>query len=107
MIVGSIILFAMSVMAFVMSIRSFMEKGFLFNNAYIHASEQERESMDKKPFYRQSGFVFLLIGIIFLLNGFNMLFDIKWVFYIIIAIVIITFVYAIVSSVVIGKNNRQ
>lgn len=107
MIVGSIILFAMSVIAFVMSIRSFMEKGFLFNNAYIHASEQERESMDKKPFYRQSGFVFLLIGIIFLLNGFNMLFDIKWVFYIIIAIVIITFVYAIVSSVVIGKNNRQ
>ena len=107
MIVGAIILFIISVLAFVMSIRSFMGKGFLFNNAYIYASEQERESMNKKPFYRQSGIVFLLIGMIFLLNGFNLLFETKWIFYVIIAIVIITFVYAIVSSVAIGKNNKQ
>ena len=107
MIVGAIILFIISVLAFVMSIRSFMGKGFLFNNAYIYASEQERKSMNKKPFYRQSGIVFLLIGIIFLLNGFNLLSEIKWIFYVIIAIVIITFVYAIVSSVTIDKNNKQ
>lgn len=107
MIIGAIILFIISVLAFVMSIRSFMGKGFLFNNAYIYASEQERESMNKKPFYRQSGIVFLLIGIIFLLNGFNLLSEIKWIFYVIIAIVIITFVYAIVSSVTIDKNNKQ
>ena len=107
MVVGAIILFAISVLAFVMSIRSFMGKGFLFNNAYIYASEQERESMDKRPFYRQSGIVFLLVGIIFLLNGFNILLETKWIFYVIIAIVIITFVYAIVSSVAIGKNNKQ
>ena len=107
MIVGAIILFAISVLAFVMSIRSFMGKGYLFNNAYIYASEQERESMDKRPFDRQSGIVFLLVGIIFLLNGFNILLETKWIFYVIIAIVIITFVYAIVSSVAIGKNNKQ
>ena len=107
MIVGAIILFIIAVLAFVMSIRSFMGKDFLFNNAYIYASEQERESMNKKPFYRQSGIVFLLIGIIFLLNCFNLLFETTWIFYVIIAIVIITFVYAIVSSVTIGKNNKQ
>ena len=107
MIIGAIILFIISVLAFVMSIRSFMGKGFLFNNAYIYASEQERESMNKKPFYRQSGIVFLLIGMIFLLNGFNLLSETKWIFCVIIAIVIITFIYAIVSSVAIGKNNKQ
>ena len=45
----------------------FNEKGFLFNNAYIYASKQEREVMDKKPHYRQSGIVFLMVGIIFAL----------------------------------------
>ena len=107
MIIGAIILFIISVLAFVMSIRSFMGKGFLFNHAYIYASEPERESMNKKPFYRQSGIVFLLIGIIFLLNCFNLLSETKWIFYVIIAIVIITFIYAIVSGVAIGKNNKQ
>ena len=34
MIVGAIILFLIALFSFVMSIRSFMEKGFLFNNAY-------------------------------------------------------------------------
>ena len=107
MIVGAIILFIISVLAFVMSIRSFMGKGYLFNNAYIYASGQERESMDKRPFYRQSGIVFLLVGIIFLLNGFYILLETKWIFYVIIAIVIITFVYAIVSSVAIGKKTNN
>ena len=83
-----------------------MEKGLLFNNAYIYASEQERESMNKKPHYRQSGIVFLLIGLIFLLNGFNLLFKTDWIFYVIIAIVIVIFIYAICSSIAIEKNNK-
>ena len=44
--------FAVSVFLFFMSVRSFMEKGVLFNNAYIYASKQEREKMNKKPHYR-------------------------------------------------------
>ena len=106
MIVGAIVLFVIAILAFVMSIRSFMEKGFLFNNAYIHASEQEREVMNKKPHYRQSGIVFLLVGLIFLLNGFNLIFKTDWIFYIIIAIVIVIFIYAICSSIAIEKNNK-
>ena len=64
-IVPAIILFAVSIFLFFMSVRSFMEKGFLFNNAYIYASKQEREKMNKKPHYRQSAIVFLLLGLIF------------------------------------------
>lgn len=106
MIVGAIVLFAIAILSFVISIRSFMEKGLLFNNAYIYASEQEREAMNKKPHYRQSGIVFLLTGLIFLLNGFNLLFKTDWIFYVIIAIVIITFIYAICSSIAIEKKNK-
>ena len=107
MIAVAIILFAISAFAFVMSGLSFMGKGFLFNNAYIYASKEEREKMDKKPYYRQSATVFLLIGLIFLLNGFSAIFESEWIFYAVIAVVIIAIVYAIVSSVLIEKNKKS
>ena len=101
------ILFAVSVFLFFMSARSFMEKGFLFNNAYIYASKQEREKMNKKPHYRQSAIVFLLLGLTFLLIALAVLLEANWICYVGIALVIITLIYAIVSSVIIEKNNKQ
>ena len=106
MIVGAIVLFVISVFAFIVSIRSFMEKGFLINNAFIYASKQERDAMDKRPHYRQSGVIFLLIGLIFLLNGLNLLFETEWIIYAVAAIMIFAVVYAIVSSVRIEKNHH-
>ncbi len=101
------ILVLLSAFAFFVSIRSFMEKGFLFNNAYIYASKQERETMNKKPHYRQSAIVFLLIALIFLLNGLSILLKTDWIFYIAIVVMIITLIYAIVSSITIEKNNKR
>ena len=101
------ILFAVSVFLFFMSVRSFMEKGFLFNNAYIYASEQEREKMNKKPYYRQSAIVFLLFGIVFLLLALAVLLEVYWIYFVGVAVVIITLIYAIVSSITIEKNNKQ
>jgi len=105
-IIAASILFAISFFAFVVSIRSFMEKGFLFNNAYIYASKQKREKMNKKPHYRHSAIVFLSIGSIFLLNALAVLIDANWILYVVTAIVIITVIYAIVSSIMIEKNNK-
>ena len=96
-IVLSCILFLIAIGAFVMSYRSFREKGFLFNNAYIYASKQERETMDKKPHYRQSAIVFLMIGVIFLLNGVSVLLTANWIFILVIAIAIVAIIYAIIS----------
>lgn len=101
------ILFAVSVFLFLMSVRSFMEKGFLFNNAYIYASKQEREKMNKKPHYRQSAIVFLLLGIVFLLLALAVLLEAYWISFVGVAVVIITLIYAIVSSIMIEKNNKQ
>ena len=101
------ILFAVSVFLFFMSVRSFMGKGFLFNNAYIYASKQEREKMNKKPYYRQSAIVFLLFGIVFLLLALAVLLEAYWIYFVGVAVVIITLIYAIVSSITIAKNNKQ
>ena len=106
MIAGAIILFSISALAFFMSLRALMEKGFLFNNAYIYASKEEREALNKKPYYRQSAVVFLLVGLIFLLLGLDLIFMTSWIFLLEIAVVIAAISYAIISSVNIEKNNK-
>lgn len=106
-IILSCILFLIAIGAFVMSYRSFREKGFLFNNAYIYASKQERETMDKKPHYRQSAIVFLMIGVIFLLNGVSVLLTANWIFILVIAIAIVAIIYAIISSIAIERRKTD
>ena len=99
------ILFTIFLSLLIASIRSFREKGFLFNNAYIHASQKERENMSHKwKYYRQSGIVLLMVSLIFLLDGIAVLLSLDWTLYIVAAIVIITFIYAIVSSIIIGRK---
>lgn len=98
-LIGAAVLFLISALAFLLSIRSFQEKGFLLNNAYLYASRQERETMDKKPHYRQSAVVFLLLGCIFLLNGLQVLLNAPWIFYAVLVLMIVTLGYAIVSGI--------
>ena len=98
-LIGAAVLFLISALAFLLSIRSFREKGFLLNNADLYASRQERETMDKKPHYRQSAIVFLLLGCIFLLNGLQVLLNAPWIFYAVLVLVIVTLGYAIVSGI--------
>ena len=98
-LIGAAVLFLISALAFLLSIRSFREKGFLLNNAYLYASRQERETMDKKPHYRQSAIVFLLLGCIFFVNGLQVLLNAPWIFYAVMVLVIVTLGYAIVSSI--------
>ena len=105
-IIVASILFAISIFLFFMSVRSFMKKGFLFNNAYIYASKEEREKINKKPYCHQSAIVFLLIAFIFLLNAIAVFFKVNWIFYIVVAVVIVTLIYAVVSSIIIEKNNK-
>ena len=100
------ILFLIAIFAFALSVRSFCGKGFLLNNAYLYAPKQEREMMDKKPYYRQSAVVFLLIGCIFALNGFSVLLRIDLISHIAIAVVFGVIIYAIVSSVLIEKRKK-
>lgn len=98
-IILSIIIALVAIACFIISIFQFMEKGFLFNNAYIYASKKQREEMDKKPYYRQSAIVFFLIGITFSINTIEVITDTGWLTYAVLAIIFITIVYAIVSTI--------
>ena len=105
-IVGVIILVIVAIVCFIFSYLQFKEKGFLFNNAYINASKWKRETMDKKPYYKQSGIVFSMIGIIFLIDVAEMIFEIGWLFYLVIVVAIIAIAYAIISSVAIERRKK-
>ena len=106
-IVPAVILFAIAAAAFILSFRCFREKGFLLNNAWIYASKKDREAMDKKPYYRQSALVFLQIGLIFLLNGLAILLAAFWLTYVAIGLMVLTGIYAIVSTAAIEKKKKQ
>jgi len=103
----AIILLIVSVLLFIVSIRSFLEKGYLFNNAYIYASKKERETMDKTRYYRQTAVIFSMMGIIFLLLGLAILLDIFWITYIAEAVVLVILVYAVASSIAIEREKQQ
>ena len=98
--------FLLAIGAFIISFFSFREKGFLFNNAYLYASKEERATMDKKPHYRQSAIVFLMIGIVFLLIAISVFCINRWIRYLAIAVAIIAIIYAIVSSVMIERHKK-
>ena len=108
MIIG-IIFLAFGIGAFVISYLQFKEKGYLFNNAYIWASKQERKQMDenkerKTPYYRQSGFAFIFIGFIFLTYASYIATDWMWMNVAFWALVLIAVSYAVVSSI---QNERH
>ena len=105
-IISGIVCSILAIGAFIVSFRSFKEKGFLFNNAYLYASKEERATMDKKPHYRQSAVVFLMIGIIFLLNAMSSIWTNSWFSYMAIVVALIAIIYAIVSSVMIERHKK-
>lgn len=105
--VGGIIAFVMAVIFAFMSVLHFMEKGYLFNNAYIWASKEEREKMYKKPYYRQSAIVYCVISINFFLTVLSIVFKNDYIMLLIIPLIIGAVIYAIVSSAIIERRKKK
>ncbi len=106
-IMYAIICLVLTVISLIISVFSFKEKGFLFNNAYIWASKSEREKMNKKPHYRQTAVVFSLIGVVFLCMAIECFLQTKWLWIIVGVIAIATLIYAVVSDVMIEKRRKE
>ena len=103
LIIVTAMIFILAFVCGVISFFSFKEKGFLFNNAYIYASKSERESMDKRPYYRQSAIVFLLLSVMFAILGILIVLQLEKVIPIVlIPVAVITVIYAIISYIKIG-----
>lgn len=95
----AIVSFIIAFIFLIVSIFQFCEKGFLFNNAYIWADKKEREKLNKKPHYRQSGIAFTLCAAIFLAMGLGYLFLMNWLWIIVGALLVVLLVFAILTSV--------
>lgn len=106
-IITAVIIGLAAMGCFVISYFQFKEKGFLFNNSYIFASNGERENVDKKPYYKQSGVIFVLMGIIFSVNVVDVLLETSWLFYVTLGIIAITAAYVIISSILIEKRKNK
>ena len=100
----AIVLFSFSFILLVWGVLSLFNKGFLFNNAYIYANKKEREHMNKKPYYIQTGIVFISLSIASCLEGFNALLRYDVFFVLFIIIIVVTLVFAIVSTIYIDKK---
>ena len=101
------ILAALATVCFVLSWRQFRKKGLLLNNAYLYASKQQREQMDKTPHYRQTAIVLALVGVIFTLNAADAVLRTRWILFAVLGLCLLTAAYAIVSSVRIEKQKKQ
>ena len=97
--IGAILCLAIAAAWLVLGVRSLQEKGRLWNNAYLYASQKERETMDKKPHYRQSGICFLLLAAVFLLMAADSVWHKDWVLSLEIGLAAVTLIYAISSSI--------
>ena len=104
MIVIAIIFGVVAISCYIFAVLQFCGKGFLLNNSYIYATPEEREKMDKKPYYRQSGVVFCFIGAVFAINTVEVILQTGWLYWVVFGVVASAVIYAIVSSVLIGRK---
>ena len=103
----AIMSFAIAGILILLSIRSFLERGSLLNNAYIYATEKERKTMDKKPYYRQSAIVFSLLGAVFIVIGVSVILQNYMIELLEIPLILCIIIYAVISSVKIRKRTKK
>ena len=103
----AILVFSIAIGMAIISIRHFKDQGFLFNNSYIYASKKERETMDKKPYYRQSAIVFLILCFVFIVIEASLVLRDNRINLLEIPLVMAAVIYAIVSSIQISKEERK
>ena len=106
-LITAIIIFGFSGLLMALGIRHFMEKGFLMNNAYLYASKEQRKTMNKKPYYRQSAIIFCILGAMFFVIGLSLVLQDDRIVLFEIPLIFGAIIYALVSSFQIGKQERE
>ena len=79
-------------------------RGPLLNNAWLWASEEERKTLDKRPYRRQSAAVFCLLGGVFAVIGLSVVLRNGTVLYLEIPFLAAAVVTAVVTS---ARINRR
>ncbi len=106
-LVVAISVFILAGVMLIIGIMHFMEWGFLVNNSYLYASKEERASMNKKPYYRQSAVVFCLLCVVLIIIGLSVVLQNSMITLFEIPFVLAVIIYAIVSSARISKQEND
>ncbi len=106
-IIVAIIVFILSGILLFLGIRQFMEKGFLLNNAWLYATKEQRKTMNKKPYYRQSAIVFCILSAVFIVVGLSLVLQNDRFLLFEIPLISGVIIYVIVSSIQINTQGRE
>ena len=101
-LVIAILMFVIAGILILLSIRSFLERG-----SYIYASKEERDSMNKKPYYRQTAIVFCLLSLVFIIIGLSVLLRNSKIELFQIPVIASVIAYAVVSTKRINKQAKK
>ena len=97
-------LIVMAVVSLIFSVLGFMGKDMILDDAYIKASKEEREKMDKKAYRLQGAIVFLFLFLITLCSILRAVLHIPLFTYAAYVLGVIVIVYAIISHYKIKKR---
>ncbi len=103
----AILVFLLAGLLFFLWLRHLLERGYLLNNAWISATEKERASLNKRPYYRQSGIVFCLLGLLFTVIGLSAILQEDRLLWLEAALAVGAVVYAVVSSIRIENRKEK
>ena len=78
----------------------------MLNNAYIYATKEERKTMNKKKYYRQSAVVFCLLSVAFVMIGLSVLLRNSSIGLLVKPLAVAAIIYAVVSSVLNNKRTK-
>ena len=98
-----VVLILLVVICAVLSLLGFLEIGIIIDDHYVFSPKEARRGMNKKPYYLQSGVVFLCLGLMFLMCLFRALTGIRGFQYAAYGIAFAAMVYAVVSHYSIKK----
>ena len=105
--IAAIIPFALAGALLILGVRHFREEGVLLNNAWLYASPEERKTLNKKPYYRQSAVVFCILSAAFVVVGLSLVLRNDRILLREILLIAAAIIYAIVSSVRIMRMNKN
>ncbi len=96
-----------AIVSFLYSMLALCGKDIILNNTYTRANEEEHKKMNKKAYRLQSAVIFLLISILSLANALRFLFNLKWITYASIIILVAIIIFYLVSSKKIKNKNKD
>lgn len=108
LVIIGIILFVFAGLLLILGTLQFFQIGPLINLSLNSMSEEELETLDGTPYYRQSGIIFWLVGVILGLQGGYVMFQYNPFFLIIEFVMIGTlFAYGLGSTVKLRKERGK